>query len=255
MAVAFMREQTWRVAEVRAGAGAAVPLLPQAWALRVRAGGSILLSGLVHLALLWLLLTRLGPGDVAAPDRPEGPPSRLLSFDMGSATVAPAAAPAAAVPPAPAAPAEIDLSRASQLPPPEWSVATIAAPPQAAPAAPAPAASAGAAAGTGAGGGVYDPFAGAAPQRLRHGAEGLDAALLEALRTAVSQAHPGAGGSVELTVRLSPAGAVLEARLRGGTAPAAAREAMRRILLGKRLFPAASGTAGTVDLPSFSLGI
>jgi hypothetical protein len=54
-------------------------------------------------------------------------------------------------------------------------------------------------------------------------------------------------------VRVSPTGVVLETDARGGSAPAEARVALGRALIGKRLFQGSAVDAQLLTLPALSL--
>jgi hypothetical protein len=250
--------------------------------------GATLLSLLVHILILWLFLTRLAgnPGEGGG----SGAGSSVLhSFSLSGTSASSSEAPAKAAqmappPPAPAQQSDVDTSAATELAV-EWSVSRL--PPRAAPpsepsssstASASAVSAAGASAGGGNGGGeVYDPYAGAAPLRREAGQAGapslgervlgffgfgsqasggltLDEAALEGVRRAVANALPGRRGTAELTVRVSPTGVVLEVSAGRGSAPADARDALGRALIGKRLFLGSAVDAQTLTLPTLRLG-
>jgi hypothetical protein len=98
--------------------------------------------------------------------------------------------------------------------------------------------SGGSASGAGGGAmGVYDPYAGAAP-RWRPSAEtradGLDERQLQAAITQVKQRYPNAQGMVDLQLRLSPGGMVMDVSFLSPITPVMA-SAVRTALMGKPL--------------------
>ncbi len=137
--------------------------------------------------------------------------------------------------------------------------------PEAADSAPAAPSSAGAAGGassgaSGGGGEAFDPYAGAAPVRREAGqasagALELDKAALEAIRKLVGRSLASGHGTAQAYVRVSPAGIVVDAAVTGGTASPQAKAALRRTLLGKRLFSAGGSAADArmVSLPLLQL--
>jgi hypothetical protein len=187
---------------------------------------------------------------------------------------------------------DVDSTAPTDLPPPEWTVSRLPPAQSQRPAAASGSAFAGTSAGAGASGAgagagqggtqVYDPYAGAAPLRMNESGAGasstanmslgarvlgflgldrpaaagltLDETALEAIRRAVERSLPGRRGTAEITVRVSPTGMVLEASARGGSAPAEARSALGRALIGKRLFSGAAVEAQTLTLPILRLG-
>lgn len=273
--MAFVLADTWRE-EAGAGALAAPPLFPalaangrdRYWA---RSGGILLTLG-VHLLLLWLLLSRLSGSLDPAASAVERPVPMTFTLSQAGAS-APQALITPVHPPPPAQQSELDATVPDALLPVEWTVARIALPePARDSAAPPPSPqqpSAGGggigASGTGAGGaGVYDPFAGAAPLRRERVGDrpasgnaaplALNRQLLDSVQRKLYRSHPGARGTVTLTVRVSPDGVVVEAIPRGGTASAGAKEALRRALIGLRLFSGTAATPQLLDLPSLTLG-
>lgn len=270
--MAFILAETWRE-EAGAGALSAPSLFPafsangrdHYWA---KSGGVLLTAG-VHAFLLWLVVTRLsGTLDPAAPPLQRPVPMTFALTPGGAAAAQPLPTPV--LPPPPAQQSELDASVPDALPPPEWTVARIALPEAAEDRAAPPqrqqlSAGAGGSglSGSGAGGaGVYDPFAGAAPLR-REAASGpqasgatlaLNRPLLDSVRRALGRSHPGARGTVTLSVRVSPDGMVVEATPRGGTAPAEAKEALRRAVIGLRLFSGTAPAPQLLELPLLTLG-
>jgi hypothetical protein len=82
----------------------------------------------------------------------------------------------------------------------------------------------------------------------------LDEDALEAILRTASRSPRARAGTVELEVRVSPTGMVLAARVRGGSAPREAGEALRQALIGKRLFHGSASDAQILALPPLSLG-
>lgn len=167
----------------------------------------------------------------------------------------------------------IDTTSETKLPP-EWTVGRIRVSRTGAGGEPAPVASA---AGAG-GGGVYDPFAGAAPKRLtdqefvgasgpsitpslvdrvsgffRFGgqSEGIDDRAFNAWVQSLRSRLPRARGSVELTVTLDSKGAVATAEIKGGSASPQIKFFVRDAIIGLRL---SGGANSTMDLPAIILG-
>lgn len=185
---------------------------------------------------------------------------------------------------------DVDATAATDLPVPEWTVSRLPPAPSPKPAAASGSGVAGASTGAGASGAGagrggtenYDPYAGAAPLRRDPSGAGatstgdrslgarvlgffglgqpatvgltLDENALEAIRRNVERGLPGRSGTAEIVVRVSPTGMVLEASARGGSAPAEARGALGRALIGKRLFSGTAANAQTVTLPVLRLG-
>ena len=167
----------------------------------------------------------------------------------------------------------IDTTSEAQLPP-EWSVGRIRVSRTGAGDGPAQVASA---AGIG-GGGVYDPFAGAAPKRLTDqqfaGAsgpsnapslidrvsgffgfgsqsEGIDGRAFDAWVQSLRSRLPQARGSVELAVTLDSRGAVTAAEIKGGSASPQVKFFVRNAIIGHRL---SGGANSKMDLPAIILG-
>ena len=290
--MAFALSQTWNAAGLSSG-GAETSA--QQWRLfsgqerYFRRLGAIVFSILVHMLLLWLLLSRLAGGAVGV----DGAAAHrgVLSFSLNgpaSAASAPRSESREILPPQvqQGRVSEVDASMSASLPPQEWTVSRL--PPAASPpsAAASGSALAGASAGpgnpgAGSGGGrkdVYDPYAGAAPLRREDPGSGtagslgtrvlgffgfgergetglsLDRAALDAIRFNVERSLPGRKGTAEILVRVSPTGMVLEADARGGSAPPEVLLALRRALIGKRLFSGTAANAQTLTLPVLSLG-
>ncbi|HEY5723526.1 MAG TPA: hypothetical protein VIT45_14515, partial [Allosphingosinicella sp.] len=289
--MAFVLDQTWDVAAPVRGAAAAGapfsaldPLLSNGRDRYAWKTGAILLSILVHILILWLFLTRLA--GTAGDGRHAG---ILHSFSLSDSSAS-AAAPGREVvkvpplPPAASETSDLDASAETELVP-EWSVSRL--PPRPAPpnaqSSPASASTAGSTPGAAAGsggraGGVYDPYAGAAPLRRERGAGSqapslgervlgffgfgsrsfggltLDEVVLEAARRAVAGRISGRGGTADLIVRVSPTGVVLEVSMVSGSAPPDARDALARALVGKRLFQGNAADAQELALPTLRLG-
>jgi hypothetical protein len=255
--LAFVLQQSWREDD-RAQRRNAAPMLESLLAgrdLRLGKSAGTVLTVLIHIVLLWVFATRLGeaPGLV----EPQPKPTEVVNLTMLTApepAPEPPAAAAAKAAPAqipPAVPVTVNVSAASQLPPPEWTVSRIASalPAQNGPLSAAPGGGSGAVAG----GGVYDPFAGAAPLRkpgslvrdasingmVPVGTESsfrLDDAMFAQLRAALAKAHPQVRGTVELNLSVSADGTVLAARPQGGSIAAAIGKDVAGRIVGKRLF-------------------
>lgn len=232
---------------------------------------------MVHIFLVMFLFSRIvAPGlDSEATRRGEMSMTMLDLTEPGSP--APARSSPQSQPATPSPTSPVDASVPDVPIPAEWSVSRL--PPSApAPAAPssAPRSPGGVGAGAGQGGpAAYDPYAGAAPARLEpqpaaqsrsmagqvmsflgFGADGpaLDQAALEEVRKAVARSLPGQTGTAEIVVRVSPAGMVLEADVRGGSAAPRLRDALARALRGKQLFRGTSESARIVTLPVLRFG-
>jgi outer membrane biosynthesis protein TonB len=65
---------------------------------------------------------------------------------------------------------------------------------------------------------------------------GLDEPALARIQERVAAMHQGAKGSVMLSVSIAQTGAVVQAKVVGGTAPAILKNAMTRALANARLF-------------------
>jgi hypothetical protein len=289
--MAFLLDRTWDQSDLpldsAGGSAAFAPFLANGHGRNISRACATLLSAIVHVVLIWMLLNRLagdpGPGETARAGQ-----RGLMQFDLSDGAPASGSAEQRLVRLEAPVTSEVDVSIASDLPPPEWTVSQL--PPAADPQRPSRASTAdaglGAASGvggTGAGegpgrGGGYDPYAGAAPQwrssedRAEDRSPGgrvlgfaglgqpstgglvLDEAVLEAIRRGVAGAWPGRAGTVELVLRVSPTGMVLEAKARSGSAPADVMDAFARALIGKRLYRGSATTAQTVILPGLSLG-
>lgn len=163
-----------------------------------------------------------------------------------------AAVPNMKVAQAPVPPSPIETSTPTPVSPPEWRVSRV---PRLGPTRPGVSASNGVG-GTGSGGsttgigsggtGAYDPYAGAAPRwrpstTIR--ADGIDEAQLQAAIAEVKRRYPGARGTVDLKLRLSAGGMVLDLDTIGGTNPAILA-ALRAVFVGKRLAVANSDPIG-----------
>lgn len=217
---------------------------------QLRKGAGTVLTLLVHLGLLWVFATRLS-GPAAQGEAKPPPGTGMVNLTLAPPTpAAPAAARVAAAPVAPVN--RVDATAPSELPPPEWTVATIKAPAAAAAAAPAAFAAA-QTTGNGSGGGVYDPFAGAAPLRrngdlVRDATVGglvvvgdesglrLNEKIFEGLRLALARAHPSLRGTVNLKLRVSAAGHVIDATATGGNLAASLGREAATAFVGKHLF-------------------
>jgi hypothetical protein len=284
-------DESARLQALAGSPSASVWLLAKGRDRHLRRASATSFSVIVHILLIWLFLNKLA-GDPGPNEEAERGNGGLLLFalsDPGSVSAAASATEPLTAPPASAWASEADASVAAELPP-EWSVSRLPPAPDPLPLRPPPAPAAstlsGSALGTGATGagagkgdvGEYDPYAGAAP-RWREGAQGasnqslgqrlldffgvrqapaagltLDAAALESVRRAIAAALPGRQGTAELVVRVSPTGMVLEVKARGGSAPAEARDALGRALVGKRLYRGSAAEAQTLALPVLSLG-
>lgn len=154
-----------------------------------------------------------------------------------------AAVPAVEVAQAPVPPSPIETSTPTPVSPPEWRVSRV---PRLGPARPGAVPSnggngsgvGGSTSGVGSGGvGAYDPYAGAAP-RWRPSAsirpDGIDEAQLQAAIAEVKRRYPNARGTVDMRVRLSPSGMVLDVEFVSAITPLLAT-AVRRALVGKAI--------------------
>jgi len=253
------------------------------------------ISIIVHLCLIWFLIHRLSDGTGTGSAAGEGT-GEMTTIDLTGPKALEVALPATAQTQAQAAPpsalvaSEMDLSRPADLPLPEWSVSSIrverAPAPVSPQAAPSNAQSATAAAGGGATGNAagghgagYDPYAGAAPMRREgsapavrsvigqmldfvgfgEGAEGgleLDKTLLETALRAANRAYPKARGTVLFVVHVSPTGVALAIDVKKGNASPEGTSALRKALLGKRLFLVKSAMPAPklVSLPPIRFG-
>ncbi|MEO9599811.1 hypothetical protein [Parasphingorhabdus sp.] len=131
------------------------------------------------------------------------------------------------------------------------------------------------------GGGVYDPFAGAAPNRKPEeelarrsgkpkqpslveqvtgffgfgmGEEGIDPSAFEQLVEGLKRRLPRAKGSVELTVVVDSEGMVLSAEIIGGTASAQVKFFVRNAVVGKQLASRRWSQQDGVKLPAINFG-
>ncbi|NJS14091.1 MAG: hypothetical protein HC788_05090 [Sphingopyxis sp.] len=168
---------------------------------------------------------------------------QLIVPEQSTALASAGAAAGAAVEMAqsPVPPSPIETSTPTPISPPEWRVSRV---PRLGPARPGPIATNGVSgvgvggrtSGVGGGGlGAYDPYAGAAP-RWRPSAsirpDGIDEVQLQAAIAEVKRRYPNARGTVDLRVRLSPGGMVLDVEFVSAITPALAA-ALRRALVGK----------------------
>lgn len=242
--MAFVRSDIWETGgRASAFAGADRPVF------RFRRGSAAAISFLVHILLLWLFATRLAAGLAQEEEKADDVTGLKLIDIQSQAPEATAAAPAPpAQSPAPATPLApaVDITVANALPPPEWSVSAIAAPAQAAVAEPA------GTSGSAGGEGDYDPYAGAAPiradPRSAGGAVVLDVVALEAIRNTVSRSIRNGHGTALLAVRVSPAGIVLAAVVKEGSASGEAMRVLRDALIGKRLFRPRAGSGESLQI-------
>ncbi len=154
-----------------------------------------------------------------------------------------ASSPSQEVAQAPVSPSPIETSTSTPVSPPEWRVARV---PRLGPTRSGAVASNGVGgrdvggntSGVGSGGvGAYDPYAGAAPRwrppaSIR--ADGIDEGQLQMAIAEVKKRYPNARGTVDLRVRLSPGGMVLEVEFVSAITPALAA-AMRTALVGKAI--------------------
>jgi len=255
----FELQQSWRE-EARTAPAISLPAVEALLAgreLRLGKGVGTILTVAVHLLLLWLFATRL---DGTAPEGGGKPSPRIemISLTLASPEPEPPAASAASPPPpaAAAAASQVDLSARTELPAPEWTVSRIVS---ALPARNGEVAQA-SSAKPGKGGGVYDPFAGAAPMRgndalvwdasikgfVQSGAESslrLDEANFAQFRTAFARAHPTLRGTIELDLNVSAEGIVLSAAPPAGSLAQTAEASVGAALLGRRLFLGTTGGA------------
>lgn len=165
-----------------------------------------------------------------------------------------AAAPSVQVAQAPIPPSPIETSTPTPVSPPEWRVTRV---PRLGPARPGAVGSNGVSgsgvggntSGVGSGGvGAYDPYAGAAP-RWRPSAsmrpDGIDERQLQAAIAEVKRRYPNARGTVDMRVRLSPGGMVLEVEFVTTITPSLAL-AIRTAFVGIPLAPQSGSPIGGV---------
>jgi hypothetical protein len=283
--LAFVELEVWDAKrERRAGRGAQpappalLPHLTKSQDRTLRYGSAGLISACVHVLLLWVLATRL-TGGLASEAFAEKTSQPMTLLDLAAAPSPPADASEpekstqAPSPQPEPRPVEVDRTIANEIPPPEWTIASLRAiPSQPGPPAQAASGALGAGASTGTGEAAYDPYAGAAPLRRPEPSAGgviavaqrlvgmaaagplssagleLDTGVLEQIRIAVARSLKGGHGSAELSVRVAPDGRVLEAIALGGTASPAAKAALQRALLGSRLYRRRAGGTGTESL-------
>lgn len=238
-----------------------------------------LLSALIIATLCWMLLNRLsGPGTGGS--GPGG--SGLKMFTVSTAPPAEVSVSKAATPPQPTtAAADIDVSKAADLPV-EWSMAKVqVAKAPGVSAVMQPPVLAGGGAVAGGGGGGYDPYAGASPHRNdvpatapayaaglapgganagggqsggeQAGAIALDPGVLDAAKRAALRVQPGARGRVLLSVQLSANGTILDVRPERSELAQAPLHALMQALLGARV-RAAAGTPTSSRLPEIIVG-
>jgi hypothetical protein len=272
--MAFALHQTWNSAVLpdraagrlggQVGAIASVGLSPA-----TGRAVATLLSIVVHILLIWILLNRLVAA--APPDDVREPPaSPMILIDLGG--VPSPSTGRAQSRPEPKQPqqatAQVDASTPSAAPNPEWTMTRLTGAP-AMPAGDEGGGSSGSGRGE-VGPGGYDPYAGAAPLRRGDGLArperrvpgllsddadlAIDQAVLEAARRLVAAKLPGQAGTVEVTVRVSATGVVIEAAAHSGSAPLAAREALAKALIGKRIYREAVSSPGIFTLPTVRLG-
>jgi hypothetical protein len=243
--MAFVLMESWDTSARYRGERSALPAgtsVSERLPLPVRRGGAVALSGAVHLMLVWLLTHHLaGTGGKSADATAAKEP--LLVFDIESGG---RAEPLREMPPLPSPSAKpietvLDLTTPSEAPKPEWGLTRIAAPlAVAAVAASSSTDASGAIGGGGMGEEGFDPFAGASSLRQEQAEAAfrseLDSALLKAIQASVAHSFPNSLGSVELTVRASADGIVLDAQIAGGTASEETKVALRNAVAGKPLF-------------------
>jgi hypothetical protein len=233
--MAFTQIETWPAtpsARGSLGRGAAGEgasgLLPASFSnLSARRLSASAATVVVHAALLWFLVHRLGPEPEEAAIAQPAPPAAMF-------TLSPLSAPESSPPRAePVTLAMVqtppDLSLATDMPVPEWSMTRIRAP--------ARSSTDGAASGSAAGGGGarrLRDFIGFGDSR--GGELLLDEGKLEQARQTAMRAVPDARGIVMLFLRVSPAGIVLAVESRGGSVDAASLAALKQALLGEKLF-------------------
>jgi len=263
----------------------AFPELPTQWPFREKiaklpsAGLALLLNGL----FFYFLITNAFDRSVDEPHKPAQSNSTEMTMIALSDLQEPADSsefdPGKHQPATPSSAREnpIDLTSETQLPS-EWTVGRIRVSRTGAGDAPAQSSSM---TGTG-GGGIYDPFAGAAPKRLKDqelaGAsgpsstpslvdrvsgffgfgdqsEGIDDRAFDAWVRFLRSRLPQARGSVELAVTLDGTGAVTTAEIKGGSASPQVKFFVRNAIIGRRLSGGASDSGNsTMDLPAIILG-
>ncbi|SIO20769.1 protein TonB, links inner and outer membranes [Parasphingorhabdus marina DSM 22363] len=171
---------------------------------------------------------------------------------------------------------EIELSRQTELPP-EWSRSRMTVPRPVIAPAPSAIADASKANGEPSGGGVYDPYAGAAPNRRPEMAEAqkpapkptlagriagyfgfgkdsqADADAFETWVASLRQRLPRAKGSVELTVTIGEDGRITASQIVGGSASPQVKFFVRNAVVGQRFSGVGDGE-DSMRLPSIQLG-
>lgn len=250
--MAFVQLESWNAVPDGRAFGAGWPAA--ASGLLSRRAASLLFSIVVHFFLIWFLIARLADGtgpdprvkddvlavfNVALPGESESDPAASLRTEE-LAQVA-------------SAPALVDLTVPTELPPPEWSMARM---PIQRPAAAPSSASSGVGAADGEGRGQNgDPrlsqFVG-----FGDGIGGemlLDREMLELVRQAAMRAFPESRGTALIFLRVSPSGTVTGAVVKGGSRDIGL--ALRRGLIGKKLFQVrtAISESALVALPPIKL--
>jgi hypothetical protein len=203
-----------------------------------------------------VLAALAGITQVALPQMVDRYPLVLQLIAPEQTTALPSAGAAAAqsveVAQAPFPPSPIETSMSTPVSPPEWRVSRV---PRLGPARPGAVASngvsgsgvGGSTSGVGSGGvGAYDPYAGASP-RWRPSAsirpDGIDEAQLQAAIAEVKRRYPNARGTIDLKLRLSAGGMVLDLDAIGSVNPTILA-ALRSVFVGRRLAVANSDPIG-----------
>lgn len=293
--MAFVETSAWRADGERAGRPSLIELYLPPWIdhplvrqFHWRRPAGMVLAVLLHILLIWALLTRteMGPGEGSR----QGDGGSLKMIDL-SASTAEDDEPEQETKPAATTPAqsvekktELDISAPGEIPP-EWSVTKIRValpvttdPPSSSPALSSSTNSMSAGISpsggmAGDGGNVYDPYAyaGAAPRRytaklpvpvgmkkcvrytrtVGQTASMLDLDVLERACAAVRRRFPSAAGSADLSARISPTGQVLGLVVKKENVGADALALMRQELMGRALFQVRSNVAKptVIDLP------
>lgn len=256
---------------------------------------AVALSFALHIGAIWLILDKLASGIGEGEGQGRGDGIVMIDLSgMRSADSAPSPAGAVALPPAPTpVTSPVEASAPSDIFKPEWIVSKLriatAQPVNVAATPPAIAGSVNGqvgSVGTGVGGGGqgYDPYAGASPQRrdpnvamatgdarqaaglgervmgwLGYGAASeqltLNQQAFEEATQAVKRALPGVRGRLEVSVRISSDGVILELEVRDMTLDAKIVKRMKSVLVGRKLFNIRSGKKGPhrVFLPTMNL--
>jgi hypothetical protein len=236
----------------------ALPFIPENYFdLQLRRIAAWSCAVIVHLILAWLVLSRFGQDFGDGVTRPS---EAIAIFNLiGPSSAADDSSRKSEIPASPnIVETKVDAAVDVGLLPPEWMVSRIRVPVTAPALPPAPPVEAGRQAGaaTGGGGQGYDPYAGASPMRLPPGAgapPAADAGVIarisgasagevrlaqadvERVRVVLRRRDPKVRGTVNVEVRMSADGVIVEARPVGGSAPLSTKHLLCTLLVGRRL--------------------